>query len=621
VSLAGEARARSLLDAGRFKEAAEMFISTGELASAARAYVAAKDFFRAAVCFEKAQKPLDAARLYQQIRHWSKAAELYGAGGDAMRAEMALEQLKREQEDLGLSGGPATAWAHVPVTYHAPALAPEPVAPAPAPAAPTSAWPPGELWQKIRSGDLGAAVKLYHGGAGRSGWELITEAKTPEVLKALAEMLFEARDHAVAAEAFQKAGDALRSAQCLSLAGLNEEAAHYYFNLGQKALAAQHLEKAQAWEQAAALYVQEELYLDAARCHEKDDDPVRAAGMYLKARKLDLALPLLQSVAPAHRSFTTCRLLAGKIFFQKGQKDLAITMLSPLLEAGAQTEEGLETVYQAAVLMEQGGALERAREAYQYLQETRFGYKDVAERLEALASAGAPAPAAIPSPAPAGTGAAHPAPAAPRVAAAQPAAQPAGGTAAPMASPASPASAAPMAPAASAAPMASKASTASAASAAPPLADEPAMDLAPLRDCSLFNRLGNEDLRRIWMIGKTGECKPGKVIIKAGEMAAGLMVVLAGGLTITPDPSNLSLATGFLGTGDYVGLGCLLKGPPQTSALVAQGGTRLLVLPIGALEALLAAEPDLGARFYRSVAEHLVQTLMAGGVRPTRPPG
>ena len=89
------------------------------------------------------------------------------------------------------------------------------------------------------------------------------------------------------------------------------------------------------------------------------------------------------------------------------------------------------------------------------------------------------------------------------------------------------------------------------------------------------------------------------------------MVVLSGGVTITPDPSNPDVASGFLGPGDYVGLGSLLSGPPQPNALVAQQGTRLLVLPLAALDSLLSAEPEMGMRFYRSVAEHLIQTLMA----------
>jgi len=91
----------------------------------------------------------------------------------------------------------------------------------------------------------------------------------------------------------------------------------------------------------------------------------------------------------------------------------------------------------------------------------------------------------------------------------------------------------------------------------------------------------------------------------------GLFVVLSGGLTITPDPDNLDLAVGFLGTADYVGLGCLVQGPPRPNALVAQGRTRILFLPAKSLEALLSTEPDMGMRLFRSVAEHLSQTLMA----------
>jgi thioredoxin reductase (NADPH) len=143
-----------------------------------------------------------------------------------------------------------------------------------------------------------------------------------------------------------------------------------------------------------------------------------------------------------------------------------------------------------------------------------------------------------------------------------------------------------------------------------------AADLAPLRSCSLFSRMGLEELRRIWVVGKSGEVKPGKVLVKAGEVAAGLMVVLSGGVTITPDPADPTVAAGFLGPGDYVGLGSLFKGPPQPNFLVAQKDTRLLVLPLGAFEALLSAEPGMGMRFYRSVAEHLVQTLTAGKGTP-----
>jgi tetratricopeptide (TPR) repeat protein len=566
----GASQARDLLESGSYKDAAEMFLAVGELPSAARAFVCAKDYFRAAECYERALKPLDAARLYLQIRHWHKAAELYSQAGDSLRSELALEQLKREQETMLAPGPGRPSPAPIPSGQTAPAAPTPPekpapattppapqviqvAAPAPPPPPPETPWPPGEVWKAMQSGDTNGAVQLYLIGGSRSGWELLQQATSPESLRALAETLFQARDHAVAAEAFRKTGETLRSAQCLSLAGLNEEAADMYARCGQRTVAAQHLEKARAWEQAAMLYAQENMFLEAARCHEKDDDPVKAAALFLKAKKTDLALPLLQSVAPSHRSFGQCRLLAGKILFQKSQKDLAVSMLAPLLQGALKTDDDLETYYQVATLMEQGGVADRAREAYQRLQETRFDFKDVTQRLGKLIAASASPPAAPP------------------------------------------------------------------AAQARPQPSEPPVDLSPLQDCSLLNRLGLEDLRRLWMIGRTGECTPGQVLLKAGQVSQGLIIVLSGGLTITPDPSNPSVAAGFLGPGDYVGLGSLIQGPPQPNALVAQKGTRLLLLPAKALENLLSAEPVLGMHFFRSVSEHLVQTLMAEKARPPRP--
>ena len=139
----------------------------------------------------------------------------------------------------------------------------------------------------------------------------------------------------------------------------------------------------------------------------------------------------------------------------------------------------------------------------------------------------------------------------------------------------------------------------------------PVMDLGPLRDCSLFHRLDLDELRRLWGVGKVTDLVAGAVLLKAGESSDGIFVLISGGLTITPDPTNLNLAVGFLGPSDYVGLGCLVQGPPRPNALVAQGATRLLFLPTDGLETFLSSEPDLGMRLFRSIAEHLSQTLMA----------
>ena len=548
--------ARELLERGAYTEAADAFLKVHEYASAARAFVCAKDFHRAAECYDFAQKPLDAARLFMLTKEWERAASLYAKAGDSTRAQLAREQHRKIQESLR-----ADEERH---------RAPEKKA-APPPPPPEDPFPEGEIWQAMKAGDFIASARIYLKQGGSSGWALLDEARAPEVRQALGETLFQARDYAVAAEAFRKTGEDLRAAQCLSLAGLNGEAADLYMRCGQRILAAQHLEKAQAWEHAADVYRQDHLYLDAARCHERDDDPVRAAASYLKARRPDVALPILQAIPPKHRQFVQCRMLAGKIFFQKGERELALSFLAPLLDMEVRSEEDVEAFYQLAVLYENAGEKETARKLYLQLQTARFGYKDVSTRLQKL-EAGAPAHEASKKHAPAAQPpkkAAHPPPAL-----------------------AAPHHAHAPSPAAT-----------------PVLAAE--ADLSPLQDCSLLHSLDLEQLRLLWGAGRTVDLQPGEVFLSAGQPTEALCIVLSGGLTITPDPSDLDLAVGFLGTSDYVGLGCLVQGPPRANALVAQGPTRLLLLPGKNLEALVSGRPDLGMRLFRSVAEQLSQTLMA----------
>jgi len=527
-------KARELLERGAYLEAADCFLQVGEYASAARAFTCAKDYRRAAASFERAQLPLDAARLLMLLREWGKAAELYTLAGDHSRAELARQQLAPPPAPPPPPVAPAAARA----AQAAPA--------APAPAA--VVWPEGAIWSALRSGDPARAAELYLKPGAPSGWQLLEETRSAPVGRALAEAFVLARDFALAGETFRRLKDDNRAAQCLSQAGLHEEAADLFMRAGQKLLAAQHLEKARAWDQAASVYQEAGRPLEAARCYEKNDDPVKAAALYLKDRKPDLALPLLQSIPPSHKSFAACRLLAGKILFQKGERAVALALLAPLLEGEPKSDEGLETFYQTAVLLEQGGEPERAREAYARLQQIRFDYRDVRVRLETLGRATVPPPPVT--------------------------------------------------------------------TVILPL--EPSLDLAPLRNCSLFDRLDMDDLRRLASIGRETAVAAGTVFVEANQHTDGLSVVLSGGLTITPDPSKRDLAVGFLAPGDYVGLGSLIQGPPQANALVAQNGTRLLRWSAADIETALQTQPELGVKFYRSVAEHVARKFAAETGRPQR---
>ena len=135
------------------------------------------------------------------------------------------------------------------------------------------------------------------------------------------------------------------------------------------------------------------------------------------------------------------------------------------------------------------------------------------------------------------------------------------------------------------------------------------IETGPLRDCSLLDRLTLDDLKRLYMLGKVLEPAPGEVILKKGDRASGLFIILEGGAAISSDPTNPGLAVGFIGKGDYVGLGSLVQGPPQPNSLVAQKDTRVLFIPKDKLEQLIATELEIGLRLYRSISEHLVQTM------------
>jgi len=532
------AKAREFLENGAYREAAQAFISIGEYASAARALVCAKSYKDAAQCYEKAAKPLDAARLYLLLKEWAKAAELFSAAGDEMRAEVAREQLRRE----GGGGQPLPAAEAASAGFAAPQEQK-----LPPPKREPAVWPEGDIWKAISIAEMDLAASLYLKPGAKSGWILMQESNSPETAGALAEMLFLARDYAIAADAFRQAKNDLKAAMCYGLAGLHEEAADLYVRCGEKGPAAENLEKAHQWGRAADIYNEEGKFLDAARCFEKMNEPVRAAAMFLKARKDDLALPLLQSVPPQSAHFAQCRLLAGKILFGKQQRDLALELVAPLTGLDTASEQSLDTLYQLAGLMEFGREHEKAREIYSRIQMARFGYKDVEKRLEAIKAAAQQAP---PKP--------------PQVQTLPP----------------------PRVPVALQA------------------------DTSPLRDCSLLLRLDLNDLRRLFMIGTVIEPAQGEIVLRKGDNSDGLYFVLQGGLSITSDPENPSLVVGFLGRGDYVGLGSLIQGPPQPNFMIAQKETKILYIPKGTLEKFVSTEPEIGLRLFRSISEHLVQKLM-----------
>lgn len=530
-------KARTFLESGKYKEAAEAFVSLGDYASAARAMVCAKAYKEAAKLYEKANKPLDAAKLYLLVKEWEKAEELFIKAGDHLRAEIAREQIRKEK---GEKFEPKTIMQETKEKTKDTLKQEEKE---------EEVWPQGDIFRALKAGEINIAVNLYLKAGTSSGWSLLQEPMSKKALQALAEMFLLARDYVVAGEAFRKLENFKKAADCLSMAGIYEDAADLYARCGEKVLAAQNLEKAHQWQRAADLYAETGNYIEAARCFEKMDEPVKAAGMYLKAQKPDIALPLLQSVPPTNKHFGQSRLLAGKILFQKGQKELAFSILEPLFKFDTSNEASIEILYQLGGLMETYNEIEKATEIYLRIQKTRFGYKDVEQRLENLKNRKVlpPKPTIFHRP-----------------------------------------------------------------SFATQKSEENSsfeLNTSPLRDCSLLDRFTLDELRKLFISGNVIEPKEGEIIIKKGEYSKGLYFVLNGQLSFTQSSQSSKEASGFLKVGDYFGLGSLIQGPPQFQNIVAQKDTRLLFIPKENLESLFSSEPELGLKLFRSIAEILTQQL------------
>ena len=512
-------RAREFLENGQYREAASAFISLGDYASAARALVCARDYKEAAKNYEKAQKLLDAAKLYLLVREWQKAADLFSLAGDEIRAEVARDQLKKVSPEVLKSDTPKPASEEIEE---------EP-------------WPQNDIFRALKNGDVNIAVNLYLKQGAVSGWSLLSEPMPKSALSALAEMFLMARDYSIAGDAFKKLGNEKKAAECYSLGGLYEDAADLYVRCGESELAAHNFEKAHQFDKAGKIHFEEGRFVEAARCYEKLNDPVKAAGMYLKANKSDLALPLLQSIQPSHQHFAQCRLLAGKILFQKGKRELALSLIEPLLHYDTLSDSSLDILYQVAGLLEFGKEYDRAKEVYLKIQKARFGYKDVEKKIEALSQSDVQKKQPIVSQS---------------------------------------------------------------------ITTEEMVETNALRECSLLDRLTLEDLRKLSTAGTILHPKMGEMILKKGEQSKGLYIVLEGGISITSDPGNPKSAVGFVTRGDYFGLGALVKGPSQPNTLISQNGTKLFFIPKDDLEHLVTTELELGLKLYRSIAEHLVQTMV-----------
>jgi len=428
---------------GKQEKSAEMFLQAGDFKKAAQIFTEAGKPGRAAALFLEKGNTLEAARLFGLAQDWVRAAELYFKSGYPLRAAEAFEkkgdflraaecQEKHFMENVSY----ATTYASTAATTDQ-----------------KSALLAGRLYEK--AGDLNRAFQIYSKGSyfKEAAGALMSLGQYPKA----AELFMRAEDPHSAAEAYEKAGDAVKAANLRGEVALKEErvpeaaaqfqqgqdylrAAELFESVGMLAEAAGAYEAGESYVAAAGVYVRAGLKERAAAAYERGGEFETAAKFYeeagngRKATELyekagltfksgeaaanagerDKAIALLQRVGPQDENYRPATELLARLFIQGRMPGLAVERLQKVLGSDPVSSANLDLYYWLAAGYETLGSGREALAVYKKILAEDLRYRDVEKRVGLLEAAGAgqaPRTASPPAPAPPSAAAAAGAPA------------------------------------------------------------------------------------------------------------------------------------------------------------------------------------------------------------------
>jgi eukaryotic-like serine/threonine-protein kinase len=386
---------------GEFARAAESNLEAGNISQAAEMFEKAGDHRRAGECFEKTDFPRDAARCYANAKQWLRAAkcldqELIEAGSAAQRGD---ERAREEFVKLVRMAG----------TWYQRAGELE---------AAENVFVKGGQWEQ--AGDLaekrGAhqrAVELFMKARLATRAAAVHEkAGNPAgAAKILAEYHRDKNEHDKAAPQFEKAGELMEAADVYRLLEKYPDSARCYEKAGAPAQAAEMYAAANDRANAAACYERAGKFAQAAECFAligedlREAEMLELAGQFLAAGKLhrekardDAAIAALQSVTAEHADFQAASALLGEIFRAREMHSVAISKLRDAIGESEIDRDNLRSYYCLATVYEASGDFAAAHPLYEKILAFDFKYEDVEARLartrEELAKAppaGAPA--------------------------------------------------------------------------------------------------------------------------------------------------------------------------------------------------------------------------------------
>jgi thioredoxin reductase (NADPH) len=128
----------------------------------------------------------------------------------------------------------------------------------------------------------------------------------------------------------------------------------------------------------------------------------------------------------------------------------------------------------------------------------------------------------------------------------------------------------------------------------------------------IFPKLDPLDIERVRRFGTAHTFGAGERVMSAGQVAPGLVVVLAGTIAVTAhDPFGTHEPIVRLGVGNFMGELAQLSGRPALSDATAEEPVEALIIPPERLRALMIAEADLGERIMRALILRRILHLQA----------
>jgi tetratricopeptide (TPR) repeat protein len=241
------------------------------------------------------------------------------------------------------------------------------------------------LLNLLGQGKTGEAADIYSRCQEDIGFLLINKAQnTGPVQKALANMLYRARDYDKAALCCENMGEFAKAAQLYELDDDYQSAAEMYAKVENFDKAAEMFERNQNFRQAADLYLKVKNYARAAANFEKAVNFFIAGKLYHELGKYRKSMELLQKVQADHEDFKTATILIGDILAKNGYPDLAIKKMLNVIKSEAVGPDNAELYYHLAGFHAIKGNTEVAKNIYQQLLNFDIGYKDVDDKLKEL---------------------------------------------------------------------------------------------------------------------------------------------------------------------------------------------------------------------------------------------